>query len=139
MGVSGELAHGPLFRLGRPAPMWTDICAVAARRGERDGLSVSACWDGRRGGGFYAVASQHALGLQYVVCQSVPEHDGAHLGLASHVEADQVPVAPAGMNAFADRSSAVLQLAFLAGHPASPGEHARTVAGSRLAGIAAML
>jgi len=81
--------------------MWTDICAVAARRGERDGLSVSACWDGRRGGGFYAVASQHALGLQYVVCQSVPEHDCAHLGLASHVEADQVPVAPSGMNAFA--------------------------------------
>src|ERR1700730_14360185 len=73
------------------------------------------------------VTSQHAVGLQDVVGERVPEHHRGDLGLATHVQADEVPVAPSGVDALADRSISVLCLSLVTLHPASPGKHAGTV------------
>src|SRR5205085_7272424 len=86
-----------------------------------------------------AVTSEHAVGLQNVVGERVPEHHRGDLGLASHIQADEVPVAPSSVDALANRSNSVLCLSLIALHPASPGEHPGTVCGSRLERIAAVL
>src|SRR5712691_11408545 len=66
------------------------------------------------------VTSEHAVGLQDVVGERVPEHHRSDFGLATHIQTDEVPVAPSGMNALADRSTLILRLSFFTRHPASP-------------------
>src|SRR5438445_10489156 len=55
-----------------------------------------------------AVSSEHAVGLQDVVCERVPEHYRNDRGLATHIQVDVVPVAPSGMDALANRPISVL-------------------------------
>src|SRR5215207_7500599 len=86
-----------------------------------------------------AVTSQHAIRLQDVVGERMPEHHGGDFAMSAHVQADEVPVAPSGMDALADRPTPVLRLSLLARHPASPGAHAGTIIGSRLVRVAAIL
>src|SRR5712691_611082 len=80
-----------------------------------------------------------AMALQDVVGERVDQHDGAHLFDAAHGQLTQVPVAPAGMDALADRAALVLRLALLARHPGAPGQHALAVAAPRPIGIGAVL
>src|SRR5215468_7120085 len=54
--------------------------------------------------------------LQDVVCERVPEHDGANLIDAADGQLPETPIAPAGMDAFADRAGFVLCFAIFAGH-----------------------
>src|SRR5438477_3942338 len=86
-----------------------------------------------------AVTSEHAIGLQDVVGERVPEHHRHDLGLATHIQVDEVPVAPSGVDALANCSNSVLCLSLVTLHPASPSQHARTVFGSRFERIAAVL
>src|SRR6187397_644531 len=69
-----------------------------------------------------------AVSLQDVVGDRVPEHDGADLFDASHGQLPEIPVAPAGMDAFADRAGLVLCLAGFAGHARAPGQYTGAVA-----------
>src|SRR5712692_8480356 len=123
--------------LGRPAGLasrlvWsTQLHPVIAAAG-----SPRHPWLLRSGG---AVTSEHAVSLQDVVGERMPEHHRGDLGLAAHVQADEVPVAPSGVDALADRSTLILCLSFVTLHPASPGEHAGSIVGSRLERIAAIL
>src|SRR5207237_3844632 len=77
--------------------------------------------------------------LQDVVGGCVPERDGADLFDAAHGQLPQVPVAPAGMDAFAYRAGLVAGLAGFARHSRAPGQHPRAVAASRQVRIRAML
>src|SRR6266567_3781961 len=86
-----------------------------------------------------AMTSEHTVSLQDVVGERMPEHHRSDLGLAAHVQADQVPVTPSGVDALADRATPVLCLSLVTLHPASPSEHAGTIVGSRLERIAAIL
>ena len=79
------------------------------------------------------------MALQDVVGERVAEHDGADLFDAAYGQLPQVPIPPAGMDAFADRAEFVLRLARFARHPGSPSQHARAVAAARQIGIAAVL
>src|SRR5215216_5587377 len=69
-----------------------------------------------------------AMSLQDVVGERVPEHDGADLVDAAHGQLPEVPVAPAGMDAFADRAGLVLCFAGFAGHASTPGQDPGAVA-----------
>src|SRR5205085_12001853 len=60
------------------------------------------------------------MALKNVVGESVEEPGGADLFNAAHDQLPQIPVSPAGMNAFADRAGFVLRLARFASHPGSP-------------------
>src|SRR6266508_236964 len=86
-----------------------------------------------------AVSSQHAISLQDVVGERMQEHHCSDLDFSAHVQAGEIPVAPSGMDALADRPTLVLRLALVTRHPASPGEHAGAIVGSRLERIAAIL
>src|SRR3954467_14348120 len=81
------------------------------------------------------LCTAEAVALQDVVGERVPEHDGADLVDAAHGQLPEVPVAPAGMDAFADRASAVLCLAGFAGHAGAPGQHPGAVAAPGQKGI----
>src|SRR5208282_2242324 len=72
-----------------------------------------------------------AMALQDVVGERVAEHDCADLFEAAHGQLAQVPVAPAGMDALADRAGLILLLALLARHPRPPGQHALAVVAPR--------
>src|SRR5437667_12873243 len=80
-----------------------------------------------------------AMALQDVVGKGVAEHDGTDLFDAAHGQLPQVPVAPAGMDAFAYRAELVAGLALFARHSRTPGQHPRTVAASRQVRIGAVL
>src|SRR3954465_197211 len=80
-----------------------------------------------------------AVALQDVVGESVPEHDGADLFDATHGQLPQVPVAPAGMDALANRTGLVPGLALVARHSRAPGQYPRPVAASRQVGIGGVL
>src|SRR5271156_2467234 len=62
-----------------------------------------------------------AVALQDVVGEGVPEHDGLDFFDAAHGQLPQVPVAPAGMDAFTYRTGFVLGLARFARHSSTPG------------------
>src|SRR5256885_15422491 len=64
-----------------------------------------------------------AVALQDVVGEGVPEHDGTDLFDAAHGQLPQVPVAPAGMDAFAYRAGFVPGLARFARHSRAPGQY----------------
>src|ERR1700675_2605232 len=85
------------------------------------------------------MGSQHAISLQDIVGERVQEHHGRDLDRSAYVQANKVPVAPAGMDALADGSLPVLRLSFLAHHSGSPGEDARAVASAGLKRIGTML
>ena len=80
-----------------------------------------------------------AMALQDVVGERMQEHDGADLFNTANGQLPQVPIAPAGMDAFADRARLVLRLTGVARHTSSPSQHARSVAAPRQVGIGAML
>ena len=80
-----------------------------------------------------------AVALQDVVGERVAEHDGADLFHAAYGQLPQVPVAPAGMDAFADRAGLVLRLAGFARHAGAPGQHSGAVAAPRQVGVGAVL
>src|ERR1700757_1716516 len=77
--------------------------------------------------------------LQDVVGEGVPEHDGADLFDAAHGQLPQVPVAPAGMDALANRTGLVPGLALFARHSRAPGQYPWAVPASRQVGIGAVL
>src|SRR5580704_6065791 len=80
-----------------------------------------------------------AMALQDVVGERVPEHDRTDLFSAAYGQLPQVPIAPAGMDAFADRAEIVLRLACFAGHPRPPSQHAWAVSSPRQIGVGAVL
>src|SRR3569833_16889 len=80
-----------------------------------------------------------AVALHEVVGEGIPEDDCADLFEAAHGQLPQVPVAPAGMDALADRPGLVSGLALFARHERPPGQHSRAVATSRQVWIGAML
>src|SRR4051794_14896499 len=80
-----------------------------------------------------------AVALQDVVGERVPEHDGADLFDAAYGQLPQVPVAPAGMDAFAYRPGLVPCLARFARHSSAPGRHPRAVTAPRQVWVRAML
>src|SRR5205809_2191029 len=80
-----------------------------------------------------------AMALENVVGERVVQHDGTHLCDAAHGQLPQVPVAPAGMDAFADRAALVERLAGFARHPLAPGQHALMIATPRQIRIGAVL
>src|SRR5262245_3191135 len=79
------------------------------------------------------------MSLKNVVGKREPEHDSSGFLDASHGELVEIPVAPASMDALADRAALVLRLAVLARHSGAPSQHPRTVAGTRLIRIGAVL
>src|SRR3954467_14530436 len=85
------------------------------------------------------LCTAEAVALQDVVGEGVPEHDGADLFDATHGQLPKVPVAPAGMDAFANRTGLVAGLPGSARHPCPPGQHPRAIAAPRQVGIRAML
>src|SRR3954467_5501153 len=85
------------------------------------------------------LCTAEAVALQDVVGEGVPEHDGADLFGAAHGQLPQVPIAPAGMDAFADRADLVLCLARIACHPFPPSQYPRAVTTTRQIGINAAL
>src|SRR5258708_23433848 len=103
------------------------ICA-ATSSGSRRRAFAAASW---LLCGSDAVTSEHAGSLQNVVGERVPEHHRGDFDLATHIQVDEVPVAPSGMDALADRPISVLCFSLVTLHPASPGKHAGTVFGSR--------
>src|SRR5213075_59617 len=84
------------------------------------------------------LCTAEAVALQDVVGEGVPEHDGADLFDAAHGQLPQVPVAPAGMDAFAYRTGLVPGLALIARHSRAPGQYPRAVAAPRQVWIRAM-
>src|SRR5437879_12404340 len=54
------------------------------------------------------VTSEHAVGLQDVVGERVPEHHRSDFGLATRIQTDEVPVAPSSVDALANRSNSIL-------------------------------
>src|SRR5579863_5643717 len=98
------------------------------------GVSVGEIWVWRS-----VLRAGEAMALQDVVGKRVVEHDGADLFEAAHGQLTQVPVAPAGMDAFADCAAFVLCFAGFARHPRPPGQHAVAVAAPRQIGVGAML
>src|SRR3954451_19793591 len=86
-----------------------------------------------------SLSNGETVALQDVVGERVPEYDGTDLFKATHRQLPQVPVAPAGMDAFADRSGFILRLARFACHPCAPSQHTRALAALRQVGIAAVL
>src|SRR5271155_2819632 len=80
-----------------------------------------------------------AVALQDVVGEGEPEHDGLDFFDAAHSQLPQIPVAPAGMDALANRTELVPGLALLACHACAPGQYPRAVATSRQVGIGAVL
>src|SRR5258708_10580707 len=85
------------------------------------------------------LCTAEAVALQDVVGERVPEQDGADLFDAAHSQLPQVPVAPAGMDAFTYRTGLVPDLAALACHPRAPGQYSRAVAAPRQVRIGAVL
>src|SRR5258708_12406795 len=85
------------------------------------------------------LCTSEGVGLQDVVGERVPEHDGADLFDAAHSQLPQVPVAPAGMDAFTYRTGLVPDLAVFACHPRAPGQYSRAVAAPRQVRIGAVL
>jgi hypothetical protein len=79
------------------------------------------------------------VSLQDIVGERVPEHDGANLFNAAYGQLPQVPVAPAGMDAFTDRAGLVPGLARFARHAGAPGQHSSAIAAARQVGVRAML
>src|ERR1700726_3950506 len=75
------------------------------------------------------------LSLQDVVGERVPEHDGANLVDAAHTQLPEVPIAPAGMDAFAEGEEPGLCLGRLPGHACAPGQRRGAVARPRQEGI----
>src|SRR5258706_243879 len=80
-----------------------------------------------------------AVALQDVVGQGVPEHDRADLSDAAHGHLPQAPIAPPGMNAFANGAGLVLRLAGFARHAGAPSHDAFSVTGPRQERIGAAL
>src|SRR4051812_27494025 len=76
--------------------------------------------------------------LQDIVGECVAELHGADLFDAAHGQLSQVPVAPAGVDAFTNRAEFVLRLAHLTPHSGTPSQHADTVPASRQIRIAAV-
>src|SRR5437899_9444752 len=93
----------------------------------------------RRCVGWLHLCGGKAMPLKDVVGEGEQEHHSGNLFKASHGDLLEVPVAPAGVDAFADRAALVLQLALLAGHPGAPRQHARTIVAARLERVGAML
>src|SRR5208337_4310480 len=85
------------------------------------------------------VLLQHAEPLQKVVGEGVQVHDGADLFAAPHGHLPQVPVAPAGMDAFANHADPVLRLAVITSHSRPPDRFPLSVRGARQTGINAGL
>src|SRR6267154_2725557 len=85
------------------------------------------------------LCTAEAVALQDVVGECEPEHDGADLFDATHGQLPQVPVAPAGMDALANRARFVPGLALFARHSRAPGQHPRAVTAPRQVRIRAML
>src|SRR5215468_3841622 len=79
------------------------------------------------------------MSLKNVVGEREPEHDSFDILDASHGELVEMPVAPASMDALADRAALVLRFAVLARHAGAPSQHSRTVPGTRLIRIGAVL
>src|SRR6185437_1962738 len=84
------------------------------------------------------LCGREAMALQDVVGECVPEDDCADLFDASYGELPQIPVAPAGVDAFADRAVVVLRLPGFARHSRPPSQHAWTVSSPRQIGIGAV-
>src|SRR5580700_2710780 len=72
-----------------------------------------------------------AVSLQDVVGERIQECDGTDFFDAPDVQLSQVPVAPASMDAFADRADLVLHLAGFAPHSGPPSRNPRTVTATR--------
>src|ERR1043166_3006279 len=89
-------------------------------------------------GGGKALQTQ-PVALQDVVRERIPQHHLFNLDGASHGQLLEIPVAPAGVNAFADAATLVALLALLARHAFSPGAHAGPVCSARRIRIAAVL
>src|SRR6266404_4750728 len=85
------------------------------------------------------LCTAEAVALQDVVGERVPEHDCADLFDAAYGQLPQVPVAPAGMDALANRTGLVPGLALFARHSSAPSQHPRAVAASRQVWVGAML
>src|SRR5271154_3169888 len=85
------------------------------------------------------LSAGEAVALQDVVGEGVPEHDGADLFDAAHGQLPQIPVAPAGMDAFAYRAGFVPGLARFARHSSTPGQHSRAVTAPWQIRVRAML
>src|SRR5512138_797206 len=79
------------------------------------------------------------MSLQDVVGEGVTERDCAHFFDAAHGQLPQVPVAPTGMDAFADRTTFVARLARLARHSGTPSQDTWAVAAPWPIGIGAVL
>src|SRR5882757_761692 len=94
-------------------------------------------WRGRVGG--WPLGVGEVVALQDIVGQRIPEHDGADFVDAAYGQLPQVPVAPAGMDAFAERARLVLSLTRFAAHPRSPSQHPCAVAAPGQIGISAAL
>src|ERR1700751_1363398 len=52
----------------------------------------------------------HPMALQNIVGERVPQHYRCDLFDAAHRQTDQIPIAPTGMNAFADAALLILRL-----------------------------
>jgi len=109
------------------------MCDRAAEGGVdalRIGQAVSHSRDAGAGAVWWrrrALRIGEAVSLQDVVGQGVAEDDGADLVDAAHGQLPEVPVTPAGVNAFADGAELVLCFAGFAGHARAPGRHAGAV------------
>src|SRR3954462_10896364 len=69
--------------------------------------------------------------LQDIVGERVPENDSPDLFDVTYGQSPEAPIAPAGMDAFADRANLVLGLAVVTRHSGAPGLQAWTVAATR--------
>ena len=70
---------------------------------------------------------RHPIALQNVVAERVQQNGRSDLFEATHSQADQIPIAPAGVDAFADAAFLILRLSLLARHAFAPSRDAGAV------------
>src|ERR1700720_3366976 len=76
--------------------------------------------------------------LEDVVSEGVPQHDRPDLCGTADIDPDQVPVAPASVDAFTFRTLPVDRLTIGARHPLTPFQNARPVVAARPKGVGAV-
>src|SRR6266853_2577824 len=79
------------------------------------------------------------MALKDVVGECEPEHHGGHFTEAPDGDLLEVPVAPAGVDALADRAALILRLSLITRHPGAPSQHPRPVVAARLERVGTVL